>query len=111
MADKCIVTYRSFHPLEIAISCPEKEWYSGEISIRLVDVQIKLFDLSMGIKELEGAGAYSTSDMQVAVMNVDKVEVAKLYGYFVKLADNFEDISKTVREMFKEKALLGDHNV
>lgn len=104
---ECIITYRSFHPLEISIACDEKEFYTGEIKVRITDVEIKVLDLSMGIPSMKGAGAYAMSDMQIATMVVDNVEMVKLYELFVMAADQFEEVSKIVRKVFVGKALLG----
>ena len=104
---KCIVTYRSFDPLEISIECDEKETFTGDIQVRIIDVEIKVLDLSMGMEFMKGAGAYGKGDMGIAKVTVDKLPVGKLYEMFIAAADNFKEVSDIVRKAFKEKALLG----
>jgi hypothetical protein len=107
ITEKCTVTYRSFHPLEIAISCPEKEFYTGKISVRIIDVEIKIMDLSMGMPSMKGAGAYSKADiMQIAVMEFEELPVDSIYKLFSEVADKFEEVAEITREHFRSKAML-----
>ena len=104
---KCRVTYRSFDPLDISIMCTEKETYTGKISVCIPDVDILLLDLSMGMREMKGAGAYSKGDMQIATVDVENISVSKIYDMFLATATHFKEFADIVREHLKTHPMLG----
>lgn len=102
------VIYESFDPLKIRFEDVPKGKVLGEVSICITDVRMKVVDLSMGMKEMEGWGYWSTIPVfQVLVMTLEKpgATISKLQKMAHGIAGNVEKIDKTVREKFA-KGLL-----
>lgn len=103
------IIFASFDPLSISYQDVPVGNIVGEISICITDVKLRILDLSMGIREIEGAGVYSTAPvMQVMTMTLTEPgePFLKIQEVAHDLAPHIQKLGEIVREQLGKRALL-----
>jgi hypothetical protein len=100
------IAWISYDPPQFELAGFTGVEYTGEISIRIKDVQILVLDLGMGGMVPGNPGYYATTDCQIAVMTVENIPIGTLIEAMNSTAHLYEKMDKIVRKKFKEKGLL-----
>ena len=99
------IQIKSFHPLNVTL--PATKEVSGKVRILLPDIHVQVWDLSMGIPELNGA--HLGSDVPLYGVNIEleePMETAKLMAFIIEAQDTLEQAWRLAMGEFDKRGAL-----